>query len=365
MGIKNTPETTQTVAEPEAAPVVEQSLDEKMLSAMDEGVTKESAPTEVPAEVVAEVEEKPEVVKTDAAKPEGETPLVDEAKPDTVALDAEVKDLDLKEKAAARFRALSTENTAFKPMREALDAAGIKDVAEIPALKARANNYDEMIALVRETGTSPEQYGVAMDLLSSINKARQGDATAASRAYDVLLGEMKQLAPMVGKDIPGVVDPLESFPDLAEAVESGDITRDYGLELAKQRSTADVSNRHRQAESDRTTSEQAQAQAKLDGVEALNVLGTELSAADGEVYKAKAPYLVAALRSMTAKTDPKLWRETALEIYRNLPTVAPAPAPVAVKKPPSGIGGAMSRPTLDIDTTDMLTAMDQGIAAAS
>lgn len=363
-----TPANETPVAEP-AAP--EPSPEEAALAAMDEAL---APPAEAAEPVAAAEPAKPSEPAEPAAAPVPGTPgaaaaelaaaEAAKAAPDETT-EAEIKALGLKEgKSSDRFREMAGEIKALAPVKEALEKAGIKDVAQLPELVQHAKDYSELIGMVQDTGATPQQYGMTLDYLKVINAANSGDRAAAERAYEMVSGELAALAKLIGKEVPGLHDPLAEHPDLVQQINMGEISRPAALELASLRQAHAMDDGRRQIEIQRSTAHTEQQR----GVEGLNALGAELSA--DPQYAQKAPVLVAALRAMQETTPPAKWVETARKIYASIPAMAaPAPAPAAAPAParvtPGPVRGNTVRPAVMPVTDDPFEAMDQGIAAAS
>lgn len=364
------PATDTTTAAP-AAP--ETSAEEAALAAMNEGLkpapeaVEAAAPAAEPAKdpvadpAAAPVPGTAEAVAADAttaAKAAEAKPAPDET------TEAEIKALGLKEgKSSERFREMAGEIKAMAPIKEALEKAGIKDMAQLPELVQRAADYKELIGMVQDTGATPQQYGMTLDYLKVVNAANGGDRAAAEQAYTIVSSELAALAKLIGKEVPGLHDPLAEHPDLQQQINMGEISRPAALELASLRQAQALDSGRRQIENQR---HDAQAEQQR-GVEGLNALGAELSA--DPQYAQKAPVLVAALRAMQETTPPARWVETARKIYAGIPAMAvaaaPAPAPAPARVTPGPVRGSTVRPAVVPVTDDPFEAMDQGIAAAS
>ncbi len=308
---------------------------------------KEAEPVEpVPgtAEALAAEEAKAAAAKIEAEKP--------------VDPEVEIATLGLKERAAARFREQLTE---IKTLRTALETAGIKDVAELPALAQRAKERDELIGFVKDTGTTPEQYGRSLDYLSVTARAQKGDRAAAEQAYAIAAEELATWAGVLGKEVPGVHDPLAAHKDLIAEIETGDLTRERALEIAGQRQAL-----QRQAETSKATQTASEHEAASDhGKLALNALGAQLSASDPD-YARKVPFLLPSLELIKRTMHPSQWVQATHEAYAQipaLPAVAAAPANVPVTGVPMRPTGA--RPGLRAVPKDAMEALDFGIAQAN
>lgn len=253
--------------------------------------------------------------------------------------EAEIASLGLKEKSAERFRGMAAEIKELAPLREAMKAAGIEDVARLPELVQRSKVGEDMVQMVVETGASPEQYGMALDYLGLIGKAQQGDLVAAEKAYEVMGKEYAALAKMLGKEAPGIHDPLANHQDLRAEVEAGDLPRARAVEIAGQRDRAAYTGN---VERQRTESQQVAEQAEQRGISWLTRFDARMSSEDPD-YAAKRPALDQAVREIRAKFHPSEWAdETTLAYSRiKLPTPAAAPAVVAPAAPAQPRPGPM------------------------
>lgn len=267
------------------------------------------------------------------AKPADPAAPVEAAKvaPDAT-VEAEITGLGLKQKAAERMRELSGQAKEAATLKEALAAAGVTDVATLPELVERAKTAEEMVNLVVDTGANAEQYTKALDYLAASTAASNGDKAAAEKLWEYLTGEMAVVGRMLGKEIPGVVDPLAGHQDLVDEVDDGNITRARALELARARDAeADRAARTKQAQEQQASTvqqQQAQQQAIQSGKESLNALGQTLLKADPEGYAQKAPQLVAKLREIAVKFPPDQWATQGAIAYASI-RVAPAGPPGA------------------------------------
>ncbi|TPG08315.1 hypothetical protein EAH88_11830 [Rhodanobacter glycinis] len=365
--VVETPAAAPAPAEPEQSPEAAAlaAMDEALAPAVDATTpavvepAKPAEPAAAAAPAAAPIPGTPEAAAAELAAAEAAKTAPD------ATTEAEIAALGLKEgKSSDRFREMAGEIKSFAPVKEALEKAGVKDVAELPQIIQHANDYRELVGMVQDTGATPEQYGMTLDYLKVINAANSGDRAAAERAYEMVSGELAQLAKLIGKEVPGLHDPLADHPDLQQQINMGEISRPAALELASLRQANAMDSGRRQIESQRNNAQSAQQQ----GIDGLNALGGELST--DPQYQQKAPVLVAALRAMQRTTPPSQWVATAREIYASIPAMAaPAPAPAAAPAParvtPGPVRGNTVRPALAQVTDDPFEAMEQGIAAAN
>ena len=313
------------------------AAEDPMLKAMDEGI---AAADESPAPEAgddAESEPAPEAAQTE-----------EEEAPDPV--ESEITELKLSERSAKRFRELSDEVKQLAPLRDAAEKAGV-NLDDLPTVFARAKERDEFVEMVSSTGASPEQFGKTLDYLTDIHAAAKGDVEAAERAYATLLPEVTALAKLLGKEIGGVVDPLEGHDDLREAVEDGDITRQHALELARARAQGNL-----RENTSRQQQEAQQAQQALDWL----VRFDQYMTANDASYGAKRPMLDALVANIRATLPPTAWPEAVQRAYASIPTVQaakPRPGPVRANIPPARME--------QVEYSTMEDALEAGIRAAT
>ncbi|MCU1123479.1 hypothetical protein JAK34_15690 [Stenotrophomonas maltophilia] len=291
----------------------------------------------------------------------------DEPQPDADT-EAEITALGLKEKSAERFRGMAAEIKELAPLREAMKAAGIEDVARLPELVQRSKVGEDMVQMVVETGASPEQYGMALDYLGLIGKAQQGDLVAAEKAYEVMGKEYAALAKMLGKEAPGIHDPLANHQDLRAEVEAGDLPRARAVEIAGQRDRAAYTGN---VERQRTESQQAAEQAEQRGIQWLQQFDAEMAQEDPS-YAAKRPQLNEAVRQIREQYHPSEWAQRTALAYARIQAPAPAAAPsvaapVAPVQPrPGPVRPSGPRPAMDPTTfASPMDALEYGIQQAT
>ncbi|PZT01177.1 hypothetical protein A7X89_02330 [Stenotrophomonas maltophilia] len=281
--------------------------------------------------------------------------------------EAEIASLGLKEKSAERFRGMAAEIKELAPLREAMKAAGIEDVGRLPELVQRSKVGEDMVQMVVETGASAEQYGMALDYLGLIGKAQQGDLVAAEKAYEVMGKEYAALAKMLGKEAPGIHDPLANHQDLRAEVEAGDLPRARAVEIAGQRDRAAYTG---SVERQRTESQQAAEQAEQRGIEWLKRFDAEMAQEDPS-YAAKRPQLNEAVRQIREQYHPSEWAQRTALAYARIqapaaaaPTVAAPAAPVQPRPGPVRPSGP--RPAMDPTTfASPMDALEYGIQQAT
>lgn len=270
-------------------------------------------------------ESTPEPQKTEDVP--GEKPAapvaVEPAKPEAVkTTDDEIAELGLKQKAADRFRELTPYKAAFKE-------AGIEKLEDLPRIVERAKFADELEQAIVETGTTPEQYGQAIQYLALVNS---GQPAMLEKAYEVMQAELATLAKALGKEAPGVHDPLAEHEDLREEVAAGDLTRKRALEIAAQRATGSLT----QAQATQAR-EQAEQKAVFDrAIGDLNALGAQLKAGD-PFYASKIAALQPTIALIRERCPPSEWAARVDAAYKQVVVAAPAPAPAPTLPPPGPV----------------------------
>lgn len=313
--------------------------------------------------------ETPPAAAADAPPADGATPPAAEEPaaplPDADT-EAEITALGLKEKSAERFRTLAADVKELAPIRDALKAAGIDDVARLPDLVKRAEAGDYLFEEINKTGTTADQYGMAIDYLGLIGKAQRGDLSAAEQAWQYMAQETAALAKMLGKEVPGVHDPLAGHADLRAEVEAGDLPRARALEIASTRARGDYSSAaQRQQQEEARAAEQA----KQAGITWLQQFDADARAQDPD-YLAKRPALNEAVAQIRETLDPSKWPEATALAYARIRAPAPvAVAPAAPAAPamprPGPLRPAGPRPAMAPAFDNPLDALDFGIEQAN
>jgi len=300
----------------------------------------------------------PEPAPSGKSTPEGAEPddvpgepAAESAKPAEKTVDEEVAEFGLKEKSAARFRELSGYKAAFHE-------SGIEKLEDLPRIVERAKFADELENAIVETGASPEQYGMAIKWLSLANSGKPEDA---AQALDLLMETAKQLAQAVGREIPGVHDPLADHPDLLEEVEAGDITRKRAVEIAQQRAATQLTK----GVEEQTQEQQRQKAEYQQAVAGLNALGAQLQARDPR-YAEKIAVLAPTIALIRENFPPAEWQARMRDAYSRVVLPAPAPAPAQALPPPGPVrsvvpAGVQMQP----EPKSAMEALEMALAAAN
>lgn len=354
-----------------AAPAPESAVDpaDGMLAALKDAgemPADEPAPA-TPAAVEPPVPGTPEAAAAEAAR--GEAPTKPEAgAPDPDAeIAAEAKSLGLKDKANERFVTMAKEIKQLAPIRDALKAAGIEDVAQIPVLAKRAADGDYLVEMVSGTGCTADDFTRVLEYMGTIAKGRKGDRASVEKAFEAVGAEYAAIAKALGKEIPGVHDPLAEHADLRAQIDAGDITRKAALEVVQARSTAAAVAAQQQQAQQQTQATQAQQQQIQQGVASLQAWEAPKIADPG--YAAIRPALNAKVAEIRQQFQPAQWAAATEMAYQALAAEAKAAAALVAPVPRQPVPGPVRpsgpRPAMMPTTDDPIEAMMQGIAEAT
>lgn len=276
--------------DPAPAPTSEPESD---IEAFGKGVEEASEPEPAP-----EPEPEPEAEVAPADEPAEPAPEAD-------PVADEIASLGLKEKATERFKELTGKvkelSTEIEPLREAAQ---------------RAEQWEQMVT---STGATPEQYSSALGYLQAINS---GDPAKMGKAFDAMLSEVQWLGKTLGREVGGLVDPLQDHADLTAAVDAGDITRKHALEVAQARITQARTTEQASKTEQQTAAQQAEAQA----VSAVNALDQKLRADPAYAAKMQAMQQAGAFQWIRDNLPPEKW-PAAIEREWQRTAVAAAPSP--------------------------------------
>lgn len=291
----------------------------------------ESAPAAQPdpaadAEVVKEGGEPPAdpASQSDPQQPAAVDPPKDEPgqqPPSAKTVDEEIKDLGItNERTQQRFRELS---------QRAADADQLREQA------ARADEWEKAVT---STGANPQQFGNALNYLAAINS---GNPDAMAQAYEAMEKELQWLAQKIGREAPGF-DPLSEYPDLAEKVATGDLTREVAAELVQTRKRGALQHEHQTAQQQAYQAQVAEQQ----GMQSVVALGAQLRASDPQ-FQQKFAFIQPMIEIIQQSIPPAKWAEAIHSAYQRLPAVpAAAPATPAVPARPNNPARASAAPAV-------------------
>lgn len=270
---------------------------------------------------------KPPGAEKPATDPAKEAPK--DGKTNDPDVEKEITALALKGKSAERFREMAGEIKTTRPMMETLKGLNVTDQTQLNAILKDASAGLQWEQAVMDSTAKPEQLSSALQIIKAMNSS---DPKLQGMALDAMLGECKVVAERMGREIPGLTgDVLDKHPDLKQAVDALDITREHALELAKARAMQSQYDARDTAV--RQSAQQREQLAQQETAEYQRI--DELS----ETLKASDPHFGAKLEAMKANGSmarvaalPVNQRYNALlQAYRAIPApvAAPAPSPAA------------------------------------
>jgi len=187
-------------------------------------------------------------------------------------------------------------------------------------LEASEKARTEFVDLIRDTGAESEEFAEALEFLRLTNSDNPADLKTA---LEMVENQRERLATALGMPVPGL-DPLSNFPDLQEAVDTGEITQHYAEQLAM--------NRKRQAQQETMSQQQQQRRAKQETQQAqereymetangvagmLNQLEAEWSKTDLHFDKKK-PLLVKRIENIVNTVPPNRWLDSIKGAYEEI-----------------------------------------------
>ncbi len=299
------------------------------------------------------------VAQPDAAKPNAEAgePTVQTADEDVVSKGASPGSKE--EAAPQEEKPKGDEAEPVKPVAQPEGAQGDSDAGKFDVMQdddqrwssrtrervqelrnyAKTGERSQLAEMLRSTRSSGEELANLLETLRLINS---GDAVLMERGFQNVERFRGQLAARLGREVPGV-DLLSEFPDLKQKVESMELTREVGLELAQgRRAQRDAQTRDAQAR-EQTMRQQANTAEVQKAQADLNALGSELAKGDID-YEAKVKLLEEAGEIADIMSLPPAQWTAAFQRRYKLVTVTAARREAPAKQPqqpirPNGAGG--------------------------
>lgn len=274
---------------------------------------------------------------TDKAKPDAEQTPEQKAEAERkAALDAEIKDLGLKEKKAERFRTLEA------GYREAI---ALKK--EIEPLRAKAKELDQMHAVLVDTKARPEQVGNMFRLLKLSNS---GDVVQMRAALKDIQAYAVELAKACGETV-SAYSPLDGHPDLQQKVAEGALTQEAAQEIIRSRATEASNNAARDQREQERRQQEADEREHNQAVNDLNAMGRDLSASDPHyahkiAQMQEVPPNGKSMMDMVRDAPKAQWAQRFRDFYALLKAPAKKPPVSDMPLRPNGAsagGGGMAR----------------------
>jgi hypothetical protein len=209
----------------------------------------------------------------------------------------------------------------------------------VPKLEETTRDRDMLVEMVQRTGANPQQYQQALGYLSLVNSPSRVDR---EQALQMMQAEVSVLARSLGKAVPGV-NMLEGYPDLIQAVGSGQIAPEYANQIAASREREKLERQGSQVRTQQTQQTQQFEQAQATARQQLNQLEVTLS--HDPNYLAKKPILVTMLKPVFAKLHPSEWAAAFQQAYNALPApVVPRPTAAIVPAVSTAANGGGNTP---------------------
>ena len=271
----------------------------------------------------------------DAAKPDGQEQPASQEKPDD---DAEFLASLKSERSRTRFQELS---------RRATDA------------ETRYQQMEQEVNALRESITSAgmdgQQFAQTIQFAKLANSQDPADLRVAR---DMLQQQMQAISLRLGEEIPAV-DPLAQFPDLKQAVDSFELSKDKAHELARLRHQQAQQQAAMQAQQQ---SSQQQAMYQQTVQQASQRMDAYLHSRANEIdHKAKMEALhkhfadPAKMQEFVSSFQPQQW-EQALRLMYDSIAVAPQP-PARTQQPLRARAGVLGQP--DVSAASPLDRLSQ------
>ena len=303
------------------------SADPDFVPGLKDLAPKEPAAPKTAADVAADAAAKvdPVVDPKAQAEPTAEQKAAKEKIDQEIA--AEIAEHNLKpgSKAAVRFHEMATTIKTQAPVMEALTKAGLTEPSKIDEIMQSAARGIEWEDTVLASTATPQQFGEMLTIIKNLNS---GTVEAKEVTFDRLLDVVKTLGKELGRSVPGMVDPLEDYPDLQTMVENMDITVEAAAEIAHSRTV----NKARQVQSTQQNQQTELQQATQQGVNQAIEFENQMKAADPH-YAAKFQALLPTIGVIKRTVHPSQWAQEIATAYALIPNPAAAPAPAPPVKP--------------------------------
>jgi hypothetical protein len=343
---------TAEVLEVEEEPVVEEATDDELLGAIDEELSEPEPVDEAEPEVEVEAEVPDEEGAVDEVEAEPESEKEPEPEPEVEAKEEKPSDEfgtledSVPEKTRERFEAVKQKYDEIIAQRDQV-------TQEFETLKSDADTWR---GAIMDTGTTPEQFGMALTWLKKINSK---DPSDLEDAYAIMSKELETIGRAIGRPAPGVYNPIDEYPDLKERVDDGLMDESSALEVAQARAAQRLRQNTRQQQ-DTAQQEQAAVHAALEDVKRL---GEQLKASDPQ-FDAKMEYLAPIIEAaVKSGARPEKWVPMIQDAYAKLPSprVAPSKPKPTAPNPIRPTGASPSTSTMEREPGNEMEALNQAL----
>lgn len=284
---------------PEPERTVEDAFDEKRKEAPTEETPKEELPKE-PAE-------KPQEGAPEAPKP------ADEPTDEEKAITDEIKQLELTEKAAARFTTLMHR----------------LPVEQTQELQQKADLCDQIVDSWKSVNAQAEQVNYAQQVIGMVNS---GDPEKLAQVEKWYMAEAAAIREKLGTEVKtGNYD-----PDLAQRLEDGELDEAGAKELMQARAMEKQRVQYGQQRAQNEQEAQQIESARASALKDVEALRDELAESDPD-FERKLPYLQSSFPRIENGLPPDQWVQAIKEDYAALPKIS-----VAVKQTPLKASGPES-----------------------
>jgi len=219
----------------------------------------------------------------------------------------------------------------------------------VSEVKARDEQIEELrgaVTYVQETfqqhGVKQEQFEQAVGFIGAVNR---GDFASAEK---LLLGQLRQLSLLTGRDYGGEVNPLSEFPDLHEKVSGLQISREDAIEVARLRRQQQAQQQAFQQQQELQQRTQADEQQFKAAQSNLDKWARQMAAQDID-WPAIEEQLLPALPDLLKGVPPAAWSNVVQTQYRVLKNAAQKFRPAATSTPsplrPTGTASPQGRPS--------------------
>ena len=232
-------------------------------------------------------------------------------------------------------------NALKKETKERIQTLAGKVRELVPQIEERNRDLEAIMNPILESGATPVQYKQSLDYLRLVNSPSRADK---EKALEIMQGEIRALASMIGKPVPGV-NFLEGHDDLIQEVGTGRLTHERAMEIAAARAAQGYQKKTEERVNLDRENARTQNEAVAVGREALNQLEASLKADPS--YFAKKAILIGQLKPTFARLHPSQWAAAFHQAYIALPAparpVPPPPTPSQGAKPSNGGGNTPLR----------------------
>lgn len=229
-----------------------------------------------------------------------------------------VTDQEIKPEAKPEVKAEPEDITA---MPEGLGAKAQERFQKLASgIKERDEQIRELsgaVSYVQETfqqhGIKQEQFESAVVVLGALNRQDYDGAA------QMLLGQLRQLSLMTGKDYGADADPLTEFPELAQRVQGLQISRDDAVHMARLQRQQQTLQQRQQMEYETQQSRQQEEQTFRQAQASVDQWARKMAASDIDwpVIEAK---IIPALPRLLQGTAPTQWANVVQTHYDLLKT---------------------------------------------